>query len=331
MSLLEISDLHAEFRLGTGVVHAVNGMELSISEGETLALVGESGSGKSATALSVLRLNPSPPCVYTSGEIRFAGRDLLHSPERELRRVRGSEIAMIFQDPMTSLDPVQRIGAQITETVRRREGLSRYDARRRAVSALREVGIPEPERRIGQYPHEFSGGMRQRVMIAMALASRPRLLIADEPTTALDVTVQAQILDLLAQLRERHGTAVILITHDLGVVARAADRVLVMYAGRPVETGAVDDVFARPTMPYSEALLAATPRPDTPRTAELPAIPGLPPRLDQIPAGCAFRPRCSYAFADCAERTPALTDRGSGHRAACLLPELGPRHAGGAA
>ncbi|MEV0345742.1 ABC transporter ATP-binding protein [Nonomuraea sp. NPDC050680] len=319
MSVLEINDLHAEFRLDAGTIKPVNGVSLSVEEGQTLAVVGESGSGKTATALSILRLHPTPPCVYTGGEIIVGGRDLLKLSEREMRKIRGNEIAMVFQDPMTSLNPLKTIGAQIAESLRLHQGLSRSEARAKAVDALREVGIPAPERRAGDYPHQFSGGMRQRAMIAMALACRPKILIADEPTTALDVTVQAQIMELLAGLQERFGMAIVLITHDLGVVARAADQVLVMYGGRPVELAPVDDVFADPRMPYTRALLHSMPRSDVPGGAPLDPIPGAPPSLFAPPDGCAFHPRCSMALPECAELVPALTEKAPGHRAACLL------------
>ncbi|WP_329372477.1 ABC transporter ATP-binding protein [Streptomyces sp. NBC_00669] len=258
--VLEITDLSVDFRLDTTTVHAVRGVSLSLAQGETLAVVGESGSGKTATALSVLRLNPQPPCVYAGGRVLFDGRDLLTLPEKELGRIRGQDIAMVFQDPMTSLDPLRRVGAQVAEVLRHHQGMSRAQAGAAAVEALDEVGIPDPERRFRQYPHELSGGLRQRVMIAAALVGRPRVLIADEPTTALDVTVQRQILDLLVSLQERHGMAVLLITHDLGVVAETADRVAVMNQGAVVETGDVLDVFDHPADDYTRRLLAATPR-----------------------------------------------------------------------
>ncbi|MCQ9708573.1 MULTISPECIES: ATP-binding cassette domain-containing protein [Streptomyces] len=258
--LLEIDHLSVDFRLEGSVVHAVQDVSLHVHAGETLAVVGESGSGKSATALSVLRLNPSPPCVYTGGEIRFDGRDLLTLSEKELGRVRGRDIAMVFQDPMTCLDPLQRVGAQVAEVLRLHTGISRAEARKAALAALDEVGIPDPEARYRQYPHELSGGLRQRVMIATALVTRPRVVIADEPTTALDVTVQRQILDLLVSLQDKHDMAVVLITHDLAVVAETADRVAVMNKGRVVETGEVLDVFDRPADAYTRRLLAATPR-----------------------------------------------------------------------
>ncbi|MFF5693826.1 ATP-binding cassette domain-containing protein [Streptomyces albidoflavus] len=258
--LLEIDHLSVDFRLESSVVHAVQDVSLHVHAGETLAVVGESGSGKSATALSVLRLNPSPPCVYTGGQIRFDGRDLLTLSEKELGRVRGRDIAMVFQDPMTCLDPLQRVGAQVAEVLRLHTGQSRAEARKAALAALDEVGIPDPEVRYRQYPHELSGGLRQRVMIATALVTRPRVVIADEPTTALDVTVQRQILDLLVSLQDKHDMAVVLITHDLAVVAETADRVAVMNKGRVVETGDVLDVFDRPADAYTRRLLAATPR-----------------------------------------------------------------------
>ncbi|MFF4898158.1 ATP-binding cassette domain-containing protein [Streptomyces sp. NPDC001068] len=258
--LLAIDGLSVDFRLPTSVVHAVQDVSLHVHAGETLAVVGESGSGKSATALSVLRLNPSPPCVYTGGEIRFDGRDLLKLSEKELGKVRGRDIAMVFQDPMTCLDPLQRVGSQVAEVLRLHTGMSRADAAEAALAALDEVGIPDPAARYRQYPHELSGGLRQRVMIATALVARPRVLIADEPTTALDVTVQRQILDLLVTLQHRHDMAVVLITHDLAVVAETADRVAVMNQGKVVETGDVLDVFDRPADPYTRTLLAATPR-----------------------------------------------------------------------
>ncbi len=260
MTLLRVEDLSIDFRLTAETVVAVRGVSLHVDEGEILAVVGESGSGKSATALSVLRLNPEPPCVYTGGRILFDGVDVLAMGERELRGIRGSDIAMIFQDPRTSLNPLKRVGVQVGEVVRKHRGESRRDTRDAVLAALREAGIPDAERRADQYPHELSGGLRQRVMIAMALVGQPRLLIADEPTTALDVTVQAQILDLLVELCERRGTAVVLITHDLGVVAEVADRVVVMDKGQVVESGTVLDVFDAPAEEYTRRLLGATPR-----------------------------------------------------------------------
>ncbi|GHF13829.1 peptide ABC transporter ATP-binding protein [Streptomyces spiralis] len=258
--LLEISRLSVDFRLDTSVVHAVQDVSLHVHAGETLAVVGESGSGKSATALSVLGLNPTPPCVYAGGEILFDGRDMLKLSEKELGAIRGRDIAMVFQDPMTCLDPLQRVGAQVAEVLRHHTGVSRAEAREAALAAMDEVGIPDPALRYRQYPHELSGGLRQRVMIATALVGRPRVLIADEPTTALDVTVQRQILDLLVTLQHKHGMAVVLITHDLAVVAETADRAVVMNKGKVVESGDVVDVFDRPADDYTRRLLAATPR-----------------------------------------------------------------------
>ncbi|PSK93806.1 peptide/nickel transport system ATP-binding protein/oligopeptide transport system ATP-binding protein [Murinocardiopsis flavida] len=263
-TILEINDLSVEFRLGTGTVRAVENVSMHVAAGETLAVVGESGSGKTATALSVLRLNPAPPCVYSGGEVLLDGRDVLTLSEKELRAVRGNDVAMIFQDPMTSLNPLVKVGAQLAEVLRVHQGASRAQARAAVVPALSEAGIPDPEHRAGQYPHQLSGGLRQRVMIAMALIGRPRVLIADEPTTALDVTVQAQILDLIAELGRRHGMAVLLITHDLGVVAEVADRVVVLNQGRAVETGDVMDVLTDPADDYTRALLRATPRLELP-------------------------------------------------------------------
>ncbi|HEY2674272.1 MAG TPA: ABC transporter ATP-binding protein [Rugosimonospora sp.] len=320
MSLLEVSGLHAEFRVDSGTVRAVNDVSFTVEAGKTLAIVGESGSGKTATALSILRLNPQPPCVYTAGQILFEGKDLLTIPERELRAVRGKGIAMVFQDPMTSLNPVRTVGAQIVESIRRHERVSRAEAKARAVRALREVGIANPADRAGQYPHQFSGGMRQRVMIAIALACRPKVLIADEPTTALDVTVQAQILELLADLKERFEMAVVLITHDLGMVAEAADDVLVMYAGRAVERAPVGDLFARPMMPYTVALLRSVPRADRPRGEVADPIPGSPPNLLGTRQGCPFQPRCFLAQDGCATTLPELETKADGHAAACILP-----------
>jgi oligopeptide/dipeptide ABC transporter ATP-binding protein len=319
VSVLEVDDLKVEFRVDSGTVKAVNGISFAVEPGRTLAIVGESGSGKSATALSVLRLNPEPPAADTGGEIRFGGRNLLALPEKELRAVRGKGIAMVFQDPMTSLNPVSTVGAQIVEALRRHEPISRADAKVRAVQALKDVGIANPAERAGQYPHQFSGGMRQRVMMAIALACRPQVLIADEPTTALDVTVQAQILELLAELKQKFDMAVVLITHDLGMVAEAADDVLVMYAGRAVERAPVDELFARPLMPYTLALLRSVPRADRPKGAVADPIPGSPPNLLDPPPGCPFEPRCFLAEDRCREVLPPLSARGPNRSAACVL------------
>ena len=319
MAVLEVTNLHAEFRLHNGVVKAINGVNFAVEQGKTLAIVGESGSGKTATALSTLRLNPEPPCVYTAGEILFEGRDMLTMDERQLRDVRGRGIAMIFQDPMTSLNPVRTAGSQIVEAVARHEKLSRHDAKQRAVQALREVGIANPEERARQYPHQFSGGMRQRVMIAMALACRPKVLIADEPTTALDVTVQAQILDLLGDLKRRFDMGIVLITHDLAMVAEQADDVLVMYAGRPVEQARARALFDEPKMPYTMLLLNSAPRIDRPKGAVLDPIPGSPPNLLALPPGCPFQPRCFLSRPECSHGVPPLEAKVAEHEAACIL------------
>jgi peptide/nickel transport system ATP-binding protein len=320
--LLEIDDLRTWFFTTDGVTRAVDGVSLAVGAGETLAIVGESGCGKSVTALSVLRLIASPPGRVVGGAIRYAGRDLLALSPAEMRAIRGNEISMIFQEPMTSLNPVLRIGRQIAETLVEHEGLANAEAERRAVDMLRLVNIPEPERRARQYPHELSGGMRQRVMIAMALACQPKLLIADEPTTALDVTIQAQILDLMRELKAKTGAAIVLITHDLGVVAEMAERVVVMYAGRKVEEAPVARLFARPHHPYTRGLLASVPRlgsslagGDRGRLAE---IQGVVPSLREEIVGCAFAPRCGFATERCRRETPTLDAQAPGHLAACF-------------
>ncbi|HUH85465.1 MAG TPA: ABC transporter ATP-binding protein [Stellaceae bacterium] len=320
--LLAVDDLRTHFFTRDGVVRAVDGVSYAVGSGETLAVVGESGCGKSVTALSILRLVPSPPGRIVSGAIRFAGRDLLQASEAEMREIRGNEIAMIFQEPMTSLNPVLRVSRQIGETLRLHQGLDRAAAAARAIEMLRLVNIPEPERRARQYPHELSGGMRQRVMIAMALACNPKLLIADEPTTALDVTIQAQILDLMRALKAKIGAAIILITHDLGVVAEMAERVVVMYAGRKVEEAPVREIFRQPRHPYTVGLLASVPRlgatlgrKEVPRLAE---IPGMVPSLREPIAGCAFAPRCAYAVERCRREAPPLEEKAPGHIAACF-------------
>jgi peptide/nickel transport system ATP-binding protein len=319
--LLEIDGLKTHFFTRDGVVRAVDGVSLTVQPGETLAVVGESGCGKSVTCLSVMRLIASPPGRIVDGAIRFAGADLLTLPERDMRALRGNEISMIFQEPMTSLNPVLSIGRQIGETLILHQGLAARAAQTRAVEMLRLVGIPEPARRLRQYPHEFSGGMRQRVMIAMALACNPKLLIADEPTTALDVTVQAQILDLMRKLKAETGTAIILITHSLGVVAEMAQRVVVMYAGKKVEEASVDALFERPRHPYTRALLASLPRLGASLrgngSVRLAEIPGVVPSLKEDIAGCIFAPRCAHATARCREAYPPLDEKGSGHWVAC--------------
>ena len=316
--LLEIKDLHTEFRTGAGVVRAVDGVSYSVDAGETVAVVGESGSGKSVTALSVLRLIPDPPGRITAGAVLFAGRDLLTLSESKMREIRGGEIGMVFQEPMTSLNPVLTIGRQITETLEQHRGVKHEEAAKRAIALLTQVGIGEPMRRLKQYPHQLSGGMRQRVMIAIALACDPKMIIADEPTTALDVTIQAQILELMKALARDRGIALIIITHNLGVVARYADRVNVMYAGRIVESGPAAEIYHDPKHPYTVALLRSVPRLDRPRQARLDPVEGQPPDLTQLDAGCAFRPRCRLADEGCSFAPPPLNPIGNpGHSAAC--------------
>jgi oligopeptide transport system ATP-binding protein len=300
-----------------GVVKAVDGVSFTLEPGRTLGVVGESGSGKSVTALSIMRLIPEPPGKVVSGDIRFRGDSILKMSDKEQRRLRGNRIAMIFQDPMTSLNPVHRIGRQIAEPLQLHKKMPKKDAWDAAVQLLEQVGIPRAGQRARDYPHEFSGGMRQRAMIAMALACGPDILIADEPTTALDVTIQAQILDLMQEIQRRTESAIIMITHDLGVVADMADHVLVMYAGKAVEFGTADDVFYRPLHPYTWGLLESLPRHDVDDKGKLCPIKGQPPSLINLPSGCAFRPRCSYAKPECAAKMPPLTEITSGHFAAC--------------
>jgi len=320
--LLVLEDVRTHFFTRDGVVRAVDGVSYTVNAGETLAVVGESGCGKSVTALSILRLVPAPPGRIVGGRIRFEGRDLLALGESQMRDIRGNEISMIFQEPMTSLNPVLTVARQIGETLRLHQRLDARTAEARAVDMLRLVRIPEPERRARQYPHELSGGMRQRVMIAMALACNPKLLIADEPTTALDVTIQAQILDLMRELKAKIGAAIILITHDLGVVAEMAERVVVMYAGRKVEEAPVRDLFRHPRHPYTLGLLTSMPRlgatlggREAPRLAE---IPGVVPSLREPIVGCAFAPRCGFATERCRRETPTLEAKAAGHVAACF-------------
>ncbi|MBI5169331.1 MAG: ABC transporter ATP-binding protein [Candidatus Eisenbacteria bacterium] len=314
--LLEVRDLHTHFFTEDGVVRAVDGVSFTLAAGETLAVVGESGSGKSVTSLSLLRLVADPPGRIVSGSIRFGGVELLTLPEGEMRRIRGRRISMIFQEPMTSLNPVHTCGAQIAEVAALHEGLSREAAHARAVEMLKLVGIPAPEQRAHEYPHQLSGGMRQRVMIAMALACRPDVLIADEPTTALDVTIQAQILELLARLRRELGMAVLLVTHDLGVVAETADRVAVMYAGQVVEQADVRALFARPAHPYTAGLLASLPRLGE-RRERLRVIPGTVPNPARFPSGCRFHPRCPVAVDRCRTEAPAFVELAAGHASRC--------------
>jgi oligopeptide transport system ATP-binding protein len=315
--LLEVDGLRTVFRGARGPVAAVNDVSFHIDAGETVGVVGESGSGKSVTALSLMRLIPDPPGRIAGGAVRFKGRDVLSLGGRDMRGLRGKDIAMIFQDPMTSLNPMVRVERQMTEGIRLHMGLGKRAARDRAIDMLRMVGIPDAERRIRDYPHQFSGGMRQRVVIAIALSCDPALVLADEPTTALDVTIQAQILELMRALTRERNTAVMLITHDLGVVAGMCERILVMYGGSIVEEASRRDIFYNPRHPYTIGLLRSVPRLDRPRAERLPQIEGLPPDLSRLPAGCAFHPRCPFATDLCQQSTPRLRDVGEGHRVAC--------------
>jgi len=322
--LLEIHGLKTHFKTDDGMVHAVDGVDLHIDQGETLGVVGESGSGKSVTAFSVMRLLAIPPARIAAGRILWRGRDLLALPEAQMRAIRAKEIAMVFQEPMTSLNPVYSVGDQIAETVRLHEGVSRRAAMDRAVEMLKLVRIPHPERRVREYPHQFSGGMRQRVMIAMALSCNPKLLIADEPTTALDVTIQAQILDLLGDLKERMGMAVMLITHAMGVIAETAQRVVVMYAGQVIEQAPVAELFASPRHPYTQGLIRSIPRIDTAAVHKkrLEAIAGVVPSLLDPAPGCRFAARCPHAQPTCVAATPPLREVVPGHAAACIFADV---------
>jgi oligopeptide/dipeptide ABC transporter ATP-binding protein len=317
-ALLSMRGLSVHFRTRQGVVRAVEDLSFDIGEGETVALVGESGSGKSTVALALLRLIASPPGVIAAGELEFEGRDLLRLSESEMRAVRGSRISMIFQDPMMALNPVHSIGAQIAEVLTLHMGMTRRQALARAVELLELVRVPAPRTRLGQYPHNLSGGMRQRVMIAMALACNPRLLIADEPTTALDVTIQAQVLDLVRELKEQLGMSVLLITHDLGVVAEVADRVVVMYAGRKVEEGRVEEVFEAPLHPYTRGLITVS-RWESDSAAAMPEIRGTVPSALEMPVGCAFAPRCDHAVDACRAGQPQRIEIATARSAACVL------------
>jgi oligopeptide transport system ATP-binding protein len=319
-NLLEVRDLKTRFHTPEGIVHAVNGVSFDLPEGSTLAVVGESGCGKSVTMLSILRLIPIPPGEIASGEVFYRGQDLFKMSDNEMEtNIRGQAIAMIFQDPMTSLNPVLTIGRQLTEPLRVHLGMGKEQANRRALELLELVGIPNTGNRLESYPHQFSGGMRQRVMIAMALACNPSLLIADEPTTALDVTIQAQIIELVADLRREIGLSIIWITHDLGVVAGMADRVIVMYAGYIVEKAEVETLYDNPCHPYTLALLAALPRVDRRRDKKLKSIPGAPPNLLVEPKGCPFAPRCEYVQERCTQENPVLTEVAPGHQIACWV------------
>jgi peptide/nickel transport system ATP-binding protein len=320
--LLDIRGLKTHFATDDGIVQAVDGVDIAIARGETLGVVGESGCGKTVTALSVLKLIAMPPGRIVAGEILYQGRDLVPLDSHEMDRIRAKDIAMVFQEPMTSLNPVYPIGEQIAESLRRHEGLSRRAALDKTIEMLRLVQIPNADKRVNDYPHQFSGGMRQRVMIAMALACSPKLLIADEPTTALDVTIQAQILELLADMKARFGMAIMLITHAMGVVAETAQRVVVMYAGRVIEEAPVDALFANPRHPYTQGLIRSIPRIDTAGAkTRLEAIPGVVPSLLNPPPGCRFAARCRFAMAKCREAVPPLRDVGGGHRVACVLYE----------
>jgi oligopeptide/dipeptide ABC transporter ATP-binding protein len=324
-TLLQVKDLQTHFFTMDGVVKAVDGISYDVEEGETLGLVGESGCGKSVSALSLMRLVPDPPGTIVGGEVILDGEDILQINMDDMRRIRGAKVAMVFQEPMTSLNPVLTIERQLTETLQLHKGMGKFEARREGVNLLSRVGIPDPESRIKQYPHQFSGGMRQRVMIAMALSCNPKLIIADEPTTALDVTIQAQILELMKALTSEFGVALVVITHNLGVVARYADRVNIMYAGRIIERGSAREIYANPRHPYTVGLLRSVPRLDLPRRAKLDPIEGQPPDLVNLPVGCAFRARCRWAVDKCATDTPVLAETSENHWSACWRSDdLGP-------
>jgi oligopeptide transport system ATP-binding protein len=318
-ALLEVKDLRVSFFIPAGEVQAVRGVNFTLDKGESLAIVGESGCGKSVTAQSIMRLLQSPPAKIVGGSILFQGKDILKLSEREMENVRGNEIGMIFQDPMTSLNPTMKIGKQIAEGVRLHFKVSNEEAKKRALEMENLVGLPHPERRYDQYPHEFSGGMRQRTMIAMSLACEPKLVIADEPTTALDVTIQAQILELMKDIQKRLDTAIILITHDLGIVADLCHRVLVMYAGKIIESGTIEDIFYNPQHPYTWGLLKSVPSIHSQEKRRLVPIPGQPPDLIKPPVGCAFMPRCKYAMKVCVEHDPTDFQITDSHKAACWL------------
>ena len=318
--IFEVEDLCKYFPAGKKkVVKAVDGINLKIRKGETIGLVGESGCGKSMTALSLMQLIPSPPGKITAGEIMYKGEDLLKKSPKEMRDIRGKEISMIFQEPMTSLNPVFTVGQQIGESFRFHQQMGKAEMLKKSIEMLRLVGIPEPEKRVRQYPHEFSGGMRQRVMIAIAFACDPKILICDEPTTALDVTIQGQILDIIKNLQKKNQTSVIMITHDLGVVANIAQKIAVMYSGIIVESGTCEDIFYRPRHPYTWALIRSVPRLDLKNKQELATIPGTPPDLLNPPVGCPFCTRCSYCMPICKEEMPEATEFGGEHKAACWL------------
>lgn len=317
--LLEVKDLAVSFQTFFGEVEAVRGVSFHVNKKETVALVGESGCGKSVTANSIMQLLPMPPAFYKNGQILFNGEDIVQKSEKEMQKIRGNQISMIFQDPMTSLNPTMKVGKQIVEGLVKHQKLSSHEAEKKAIEMLNLVSVPQPERRIKQYPHEFSGGMRQRVMIALAMVSNPRLLIADEPTTALDVTVQAQILDLMKEIQDKLDTSIILITHDLGVVADMSDRVIVMYAGQLLEEGAVDEIFKNPKHPYTRKLLGSVPRLDMDRSESLHSIEGTPPDLYIPPKGCPFFDRCDEAMVICKEHMPERDYHTDTHYSCCWL------------
>lgn len=317
--VLDIDNLKVSFFTYAGEVQAVRGVTLHVDEGEVLAIVGESGCGKSVTAQTIMKLNPMPPAKIMDGTLTLAGHDIIAASEKEMQSIRGKDVAMIFQDPMTCMNPTMQVGKQIVEAIKLHKKLSRQEAEAEAIRCLKQVNIPNPEERAKQYPHEFSGGMRQRAMIAMALSCNPKLLIADEPTTALDVTIQAQIMDLLKELKDKINTAIVLITHDLGVVAGAADRIAVMYAGKVVETGTCHDIFYRAVHPYTKALLRSLPSPSTTKDEKLTAIPGTPPDLLNPPKGCGFAARCASCMKICQEELPPQFTLADGHMANCWL------------
>jgi len=317
--VLDIKDLYVSFDTYAGEVQAVRGVSYYVNEGEVLAVVGESGCGKSVTAQTIMKLNPMPPARIKSGELTLDGIDIIGSSEEEMQKIRGSLVSMIFQDPMTSLNPTMKVGKQIVEAIKHHQKLDKEEANKRAIEILKQVQIPNAKERAGQYPHQFSGGMRQRAMIAMALSCNPKLLIADEPTTALDVTIQAQILELLGDIRKEFGTAIILITHDLGVVANLADRVAVMYAGKIVETGSAKEIFNSPTHPYTIALLNSLPKHDTTKDQGLISIQGTPPDLISPPVGCGFASRCEQCMKICKDHQPPTFKLDSGHEVSCWL------------
>ena len=319
--LLEVNNLTTHFFTSDGVVKAVDGITYHVDEGEILGIVGESGCGKSVSALSLMRLVADPPGKIVDGEVTFEDKELLQLGDAEMRSIRGNRMAMVFQEPMTSLNPVLTIGRQITETLELHQNMTKSQARERAVELIRMVGISDAGSRLSDYPHQFSGGMRQRVMIAMALSCNPKLIIADEPTTALDVTIQAQILELMRELAQQFGTALIIITHNLGVVARYANRVVVMYAGKIIETGTAAEIYRNPRHPYTLGLLNSVPRLDEAVKAKLDPIEGLPPDLVDLPVGCSFQPRCPYAFDRCTQETPYLMEHSEAHTTACWRHE----------